>query len=182
MNYQPKPLIKTTQTERPIIGLDLDEDSSVRLVFIELDSDGTTPTLVDHRRFQTLGQFKSYWTKYVKDPEVRVAVSLQNVDPLKVLPWLVYQGVTIDRHSYPGRKWTRLRLKDEFALWTPGLSKSYQQAYTVAFLSAYRLQSATIARQLVNHAVCMREMLTELEDELRRLADALPDYKSLTIV
>ena len=103
-------------------------------------------------------------------------MSSQNADPFKVVPWLISQGASIDRHSHPEWKWTRLRLKDEFAMWSPDLPKAYQHAYTLAFLSAYRLQATTIVRQLSTSAIGMREMLTEFEDELRRLAEALPEH------
>src|ERR1019366_4380087 len=128
-----------TGLERQIIGLELDDETGVRLVSPELDEKGSAPPLRDYRKFQVLEQLKSYWTKYVKYPGIRVAVSSQNADPLKVVPWLISQGASIDRHSHPEWKWTRLRLKDEFAMSSPDLPKAYQHAYTLAFLSAYRL-------------------------------------------
>ncbi len=175
MNYQSLSPKCLSGLQRQVIGLDLDDESGIRLVSLELDGKGSAPPLRDHRRFQGLDQLKSYWAKHVNCADVRVAVSLQNNDSHKVLPWIRYQGAGIDRHSHPEWKWTSLRLKDEFAMWSPDLPKVYQHAYTLAFLSAYRTQAATITSQLCTCAVGLREMLTEFEDELRRLAAALPE-------
>jgi len=173
--YQSDSLMCTPGFERQVIGLELDDETGVRLVSLELNEKGSVPALRDHRKFQALDQLKSYWTKYIKCPEIRVAVSCQNADPFKVLPWLLSQGASVDRHSHPEWKWTRLKLRDEFAMWSPDLPGAYKHAYTLAFLSAYRLQATTIIRQLSNQAFCMREILTEFEDELQRLSAALPE-------
>src|ERR1035441_4407658 len=92
VNYQSVPLKCLSGLERQVIGLDLDDETGVRLVSLELDGKGSAPPLRDHRRFQALDQLKSYWTKYLNYPGVRVAVSLQNTDRFRVLPWLLQQG------------------------------------------------------------------------------------------
>lgn len=183
MNYQlySNEQVPAIFIKEEIIGLDLDDETGLRLVSLECSGNGTTHSLVDHRRFQTPEQLKSYWAKHIK-PEARVAISLQTADPLQVVLWLMERGACIDRHNHPQWKWTRLGLKEEFSMWTPGLPRTYAHAYTLAFLSVYRLQAATVAGQLSTQAATLRMMMTEFETELKKLRDALPDPREFAIL
>ena len=156
--------------ELDIIGLDLDDATGIRLVYLGFDRQASGHFLADHRRFRNLEQLQSYWAR---SPHCHVAVSQQAADPQCALNWLADQGARISRHSNPEWKWTRLGLKEEFAMWD--LPRVYEHAYTLAFLTTYRLQAAKIAGLLATQASCLQEMLTEFQQELSRLRDALPD-------
>ena len=162
----------STKNLREIIGLDLSQET-VRFVNLEIHGQASETVLVDHRRFQGREELESYWSQYLTSPYLHVAVSMQDRDPHAVLPWLNTKGVAIEFHSHPERSWTRLRLKEESAYWS--LPKAYAHAYTVAFLSAYRLHAATIVKQLSTELMTQQDVLREFQDELLRLAEALPE-------
>jgi hypothetical protein len=170
MNHTIRPSFPDFVSEFDIIGLDLDDVAGMRLVYLGFDLQASEHFLADHRRFYNLARFKSYWAR---NPHCHVAVSKQTADPQDVMQWLASQGARIIPHSNPGWKWTRLGLREEFAMW--GLPRAYERAYTVAFLTTYRLQAAKIVGLLATQANCLQEMLTEFEQELSRLRDAMPD-------
>lgn len=151
-----------------IVGLDIQE--SLRLVLAEVTDDCPEPTILDHHLFRSLEGMQRY-LRPIRDRIQAVSVQAHHGDPLEITAWLSIHKVPIHHYHNPGWSGHTLQLERQLEFWE--LPRSYQLAYTLAFLSSYRLHSERTVCKLWRQTHQLKEFLDEYERELARLSHAL---------
>ena len=155
---------------RPLImGLDIDEN--LRLVLAEVRDDCPEPTILEHHCFRSLGGLQRYLSPSVRDRIQAVSVRANYWDPFGVKAWLSAHNMPMHHYHNPGWSGHILKLESEREFWE--LPQSYLMAYTLAFLSSYRLRTEKTVYKLWRQTYELKEILDEYERELGRLSHAL---------
>ena len=152
-----------------IVGLDIQE--SLRLVLAEVSDDGPEPTVLAHHCFRSLEGLHRYLRPSILGRIRVVTVQADHGDPFGVRAWLSTHNLTIHHYHNPGWSGHILQLQDQLEFWE--LPRSYELAYTLAFLSSYRLHSEKTVHKLWRQTCLMKEILDEYDRELARLSHSL---------
>lgn len=156
--------------ENPQLIVGLDTQEGLRLVLAEVTDDCPEPTVVEHHCFRSLEGLQRY-LRPVRNRIQAVSVQAKHGDPLGIIAWLSTHKVPIHHYHNPGWSGDALELQDQLEFWE--LPRSYQLAYTLAFLSSYRLHSEKTVYKLWQQTYQLKEILNEYDRELARLSHAL---------
>lgn len=161
------------QTECPNLIVGLDINDSLRLVIAEADS-GPEPVILERHCFRSLEGLQ----RYLQRPEIWqriqvIAVYAGGGDPHRVSSWLYTQNLPAHRYQNPGWPAQALRLDEKLDFWE--LPQAYKLAYTLAFLSSYRLHSNRTVSRLSCQTHQLMEILNEFKHELACLTYAVGD-------
>lgn len=151
-----------------VVGLDYEP---LRLVLMEVIEDCPEPYLLDHHSFRSLEALQRYLHSPVRDHICMVSVQGDCPDPLEIKSWLLTQNLPVTEYNNPGWSASALKLQSERESWD--LSRNYELAYTLAFLSCYKLRAGRTLFKLWNQAAELKYMTNELDRELSRLSHAL---------
>ncbi len=152
-----------------IVGLDIQE--SLRLVLAEVPDDNPEPTILEHHCFRTLEGLQRYLKPSIQERILIVTMQADHEDPLGVKTWLAAQNLPIHQYHNPGWSGYALKLESQLEFWE--LPRSYQMAYTLAFLASYRFHSENTIRKLWTQTYTMKEIVDEYGRELSRLSHAM---------
>ena len=152
-----------------IVGLDIND--SLRLVVAEADS-GPEPVILERHCFRSLEGLQRFLNRPEIWKQVQVlAVHAGGGDPHGASSWLYTQNLPAHRYQNPGWPAYALKLDEKLDFWE--LPQAYKLAYTLAFLSSYRLHSNRAISRLSSQSQRLTEILKELERELDCLRYAI---------
>lgn len=156
--------------DNPLLVIGLDVQGSLRLVLAEI-TDNPEPTILEHHCFRSIERLQRYMRPSVLERIRTVAMQADDEDPHGVKTWLTAQNLPI--HQYPNPRWSgyTLKLDSQLEFWE--LPRSYQMAYTLAFLTSYKFHSENTVRKLWTQTYTMKEIFDEYDRELSRLSYAL---------
>lgn len=164
------------QSECPFLIVGLDINDSLRLVVAEADI-GPEPVILEHHCFRSLEGLQRYLQRLGLWQRILViAVHAGDGDPHGVGSWLCSQNLPAYRYQNPGWPAYALRLDEKLDVWE--LPKTYKLAYTMAFLSSYRLHCSRTILRLSCQTHQLMEILEELKHELSCLTYAFDDGSS----
>jgi hypothetical protein len=152
-----------------VIGLDIQE--SLRLVVAEVTVNCAEPTILEHHRFLSLDGLHRFLKPSIRERILAISVEANYEDPSGAKVWLSTHKIPIHHHHNPGWSSYTLKLQSQLAL--SGLPRPYELAYSLAFLSSYRLHNETTVYKLWRQASRLKEMVDDHYIELARLSHAL---------
>jgi len=151
-----------------VVGLDYE---SLRLVLLEVTEDCPEPYLLEHQHFRSVEALQRYLCSPVRDHIHMVSVQGDSQDPFDIKAWLLAQHLPIAEYNNPG--WAAYTLKLQKERESLDLPRTYELAYTLAFLSAYKLRAGRTVYKLWHQASELKCLAHELNRELSRLSHAL---------
>jgi len=92
-------------------------------------------------------------------------------DPLEIKAWLLGQDLPMTEYNNPG--WAAYTLKLQKERESLDLPRTYELAYTLAFLSSYKLRAGRTVYKLWHQASELKCMAYEFNRELSRLSHAM---------
>lgn len=157
-----------------LIAIDTDVTPVKMICATEGDKNDSSPYILEHRSFRTLGGFQRYWNRSIKGGRShRVCLPRYAEDTLGLQVWLEKQGVTIEIYSHLSSR----GFVKEFSIW--GLPVSFQEAYGLAFYASHRVYAGQISSEIWESMMDLQISLRELRRKIHILTCALPRSPSL---